>query len=178
MADDRILVARFGAAHGIRGEVRVKAFTETADALIAYSPLETRDGRRFTVTAVRPAGEVVIARVSEIADRNAAERLANLDLFAPRARIAPPEDEDDFLHADLIGLACISPAGETLGTVVAVHDFGAGAMLDMARSGRPNVFVPFTKLVVPVVDIAGGRLVVDAPVGLLDDEERPAEERD
>jgi 16S rRNA processing protein RimM len=173
MASDLVLVAKFGAAHGVRGEVRVKSFTQDPAAILGYSPLVSRDGRQFTIEAVRPAGEVLVARVKELNDRNAAEAVTNLDLLVPRDRLAGPMDEDEFLHADLIGLTAVTAGGETIGTVTAVFDFGAGDVLDVARSGKKAVMIPFTKQVVPVVDIAGGRLVVDPPVGLLEDEEPP-----
>jgi 16S rRNA processing protein RimM len=170
MASDLVLVAKFGAPHGVKGEVRVKSFTQDPASILAYSPLASRDGRSFTLEAVRPAGEVLIARVKELKDRNAAEAVTNLDLFAPKER---PDDEDEFLHADLIGLAVVDTAGEAIGTVTAIFDFGAGDVIDVARRGRKAVMIPFTKAVVPVVDIAGGKLVVDPPPGLLDDEEPP-----
>jgi 16S rRNA processing protein RimM len=173
MASDLVLVAKFGAAHGVRGEVRVKSFTQDPTAIIGYSPLVSRDGRQFTIETLRPAGEVMVARVTELKDRNAAEAVTNLDLLVPRERIAAPVDEDEFLHADLIGLTAVTTGGETIGTVTAVFDFGAGDVLDVARRGRKAVMIPFTKQVVPVVDIAGGRLVVDPPVGLLEDEDAP-----
>lgn len=173
MPSDLVLVGKFGAAHGIKGEVRLKSYTQDPLAIIDYSPLVTRDGRAFTVEAVRPAGEVLVARIAELKDRNAAEAVTNLDLLVPRERIAGPLDEDEFLHSDLIGLAAVTVEGETIGTVTAVFDFGAGDVLDVARRGRRAVMIPFTKAVVPVVDIAGGRLVVDPPEGLLDDAEPP-----
>lgn len=178
MAPDLILVAKFGAPHGVRGEVRVKSFTQDPLALADYSPLLTRDGRSFTVEALRPAGEVVIARIAELKDRTAAEAVTHLDLFVPRGRIPAPADEDEFLHADLIGLSVVTTTGEAIGTVIAVHDFGAGDMLDVARSGRRSVLIPFSKAVVPTVDLAGGRVVVDPPAGLLEDTPRGPEDRD
>ncbi|CEJ10657.1 Ribosome maturation factor RimM [bacterium YEK0313] len=173
MPSDLVLVGKFGAAHGIKGEVRLKSYTQDPLAIVDYSPLVTRDGRSFTIEAARPAGEVLVARVRELKDRNAAEAVTNLDLLAPRERIAGPLDEDEFLHSDLIGLAAVTVAGEEIGTVTAVFDFGAGDVLDIARRGRKAVMIPFTKAVVPEIDIAGGRLVVDPPEGLLDDEEPP-----
>lgn len=173
MPSDLVLVAKFGAAHGIKGEVRVKSYTQDPAAILGYSPLVSRDGRTFTIETVRPAGEVLVARVVELKDRNAAEAVTNLDLLVPRERLAGPMDEDEFLHSDLIGLTATTTAGETIGTVTAVFDFGAGDVIDVARRGKRAVMIPFTKAVVPVVDIAGGKLVVDPPAGLLEDEEEP-----
>lgn len=178
MPSDLILVAKFGAPHGVRGEVRVKSYTQDPAAILDYSPLQSRDGRTFTVEALRPAGEVLVARIAELKDRTAAGAVTHLDLFVPRARIPAPEDEDEFLHADLIGLAVVTTDGESIGTVVAVHDFGAGDMLDVARPGRKAVLVPFTKAVVPQVDLAGRRVVIDPPAGLLEETPRDPEDRD
>lgn len=173
MPDSLVLVATFGAPHGVRGEVRLKAYTTNPLSLLDYSPLQARDGRRFTVLSLRPQGEVYVARVKEFADRNAAEAVTRLDLFVPRDRLPPPENEDEFLHVDLVGLTVVATSGETIGTVVGVFDFGAGDVLDVARPGAKGVMIPFTKAVVPVVDIAGKRLVVDPPPGLLDDGKAP-----
>lgn len=178
MSSDLILVARFGAPHGVRGEVRVKSYTQDPAALLDYSPLQSRDGRTFTVEALRPAGEVMIARIAELKDRTAAGAVTHLDLFVPRARIPTPEDEDEFLHADLIGLSVVTTKGEAVGTIIAIHDFGAGDMLDVARPGRKAVLVPFTRAVVPQVDLAGRRVVIDPPAGLLEETPRDPEDRD
>lgn len=178
MPSDLILVAKFGAPHGVRGEVRVKSYTQDPAAILDYSPLQSRDGRTFTVEALRPAGEVLVARIAELKDRTAAGAVTHLDLFVPRARIPAPEDEDEFLHADLIGLAVVTTDGESIGTVIAVHDFGAGDMLDVARPGRKAVLVPFTMAVVPQVDLAGRRVVIDPPAGLLEETPRDPEDRD
>lgn len=179
MSTDLVLVAKFGAPHGVRGEVRVKSYTQDPGAIRDYSPLASRDGRTFTIEALRPAGEVLVARIAEFRTRDDAEAVTNLQLFVPRDRIpAADEAEDEFLHADLIGLKVETTAGEAIGTVTAVFDFGAGDMIDVARRGRRAVMIPFTKAVVPTVDIAGGRLVVDPPEGLLEDTPRDPQDRD
>ncbi|WP_439574107.1 ribosome maturation factor RimM [Phreatobacter sp.] len=178
MPADLILVAKFGAPHGVRGEVRVKSFTQDPMAVGDYSPLLSRDGRAFTVETLRPAGEVLIARIAELKDRTAAEAVTNLDLFVPRARIPAPSDEDEFLHADLIGMAVVAVTGETIGTIIAIHEFGAGDMLDVARPGRKAVLIPFTRAIVPTVDLAGRRVVIDPPEGLLDDTPRGPDDHD
>jgi 16S rRNA processing protein RimM len=172
MADELILIARVGAAHGVRGEVRVKPFGLDGEAIGDHGPLRSHDGaRRLTVDRVRPiAGGMVIVKFIGIDDRTAAERLNHLDLFVERAALPEP-DEDEFYHADLIGLAVVTVAGEPIGHVIAVQDFGAGDLLEVDRPGKPSVFVPFTKAVVPTVEIAKGRVVIDPPIGLLDEAE-------
>jgi 16S rRNA processing protein RimM len=179
MSSDLVLVAKFGAPHGVRGEVRVKSFTQDPAAIADYSPLSSRDGRTFTIKSLRPAGEVLVARIAEFRSRDDAEAVTNLQLFVPRERIPlADEAEDEFLHADLIGLRVETASGELIGTVTAVFDFGAGDVLDVARTAKRAVMIPFTKAIVPVVDIEGGRLVVDPPEGLLEDTPRGPEDRD
>ena len=161
-APDRILLATIGAAHGIKGEVRVKSFTADPAALGAYGPLSGADGRVFEVERVRPGKGVVVAKFRGVDDRNAAEALNGLSLFIGRDALPAPQ-EDEFYHADLIGLDAFDAAGEPLGAVVGVHNFGAGDILEIApRRGRP-LLVPFTKATVPDIDLTGGRLVVAPP---------------
>jgi len=147
----------------VRGEVRVKSFTEDPLSLGAYGPLVTTDGRSFAVERLRPAKEVVVVKFRGVDDRDAAERLNGTDLYVPRDRLPAVEEEDEFYHADLIGLTAVDSAGETLGTVVAVHNHGAGDILEIAPSRGPTMLLPFTKAVVPEVDIASGRLLVAPP---------------
>jgi 16S rRNA processing protein RimM len=164
---DRILVAQLGAAHGLRGEVRLRSFTAEPMAVKDYGPLESDDGQTFRIEALRPAKDILIARLAGIADRNAAERLRNLRLYVPRARLPAPE-ADEFYHADLIGLAAVAPDGRRLGTVVALQNFGAGDLVEVKLAGGATVLLPFTKAGVPEVDVAGGRVVVDLPESALD----------
>ncbi|HWB50018.1 MAG TPA: ribosome maturation factor RimM [Stellaceae bacterium] len=159
-----------GAPHGVRGAVRVKSFTDAPEAIAGYGALEDESGaRRFTLRVVGAAkGDgMVIAQLSGIEDRDQAEALRGLRLYAPRAAL-PPTAEDEFYHADLVGLAAVLEGGERLGTVVAVHDYGAGDMLEIARDAGQPVLVPFTRTAVPVVDITGGWVVIDPPEGLLE----------
>lgn len=162
-------MAQIGAAHGIRGEVRLKSFTADPLAVAGYGPLESEDGsRRFRITGLRPAKDMLIARIEGVTDRTAAERLRNLRLYVRRSRLPPPA-EDEFYHADLIGLAVFDKGGLRLGAVVAVQNFGAGDLLEIRlESGGATALLPFTKAAVPEVDIAGGRIVVDPPAGLLE----------
>ena len=139
---DRIRVARIGAAHGIRGEVKLWSFTEDPLAVTNYGPLETEDGaRRFEIEAARPAKDHLVARLKGIGDRNAAETLRNTDLFVPRDRLPPIEEADTFYHADLVGLSAVGEDGAALGTVIAIHNFGAGDLIeiDPAAGGEPTV---------------------------------------
>ncbi len=170
---DRVLIARIGAAHGIKGEVRVKAFTADPRGIGAYGPLATADGRTFEVASLRaaagPASDMLVVRFKGIADRNAAEGLNGVELSVPRDRL-PPAEEDEYYHADLIGLAAIAPDGAELGTVIAVHNYGAGDLLEIAPKRGETVLVPFTRAVIPEVDPAGGRVTVDPPAGLFNEE--------
>jgi 16S rRNA processing protein RimM len=165
-----------GAPHGVRGAVRIKSFTDEPEALARYGALEDESGaKRFTlrVTGNVKGDGMVIASLSGIEDRDQAGALRGLRLYAPRTSL-PPTAEDEFYHADLVGLKALLDGGEQLGKVVAVHDFGAGDMLEISRAKGQPVLVPFTRAAVPVVDIAAGHVVVDPPAGLLDAEKEPA----
>jgi 16S rRNA processing protein RimM len=167
---DRVLVARIGAAHGIKGEVRVKAFTADPAAIGSYGPLEASDGRRFEVVSLRPAAgpaaDMLIVRFKGVADRNAAEALNGAELSIPRERL-PPAGDDEYYHADLIGLLATLPDGAEIGTITAVHNYGAGDLLEIAPRRGETILVPFTRAVVPEIDLAAGRATVDPPEGLL-----------
>jgi 16S rRNA processing protein RimM len=161
---ERICVAQIGGAHGLRGEVKLKSFTADPMAVSDYGPLTTEDGSAtFEIEAVRAAKGHLIARFRGIADRDTAERLANVRLFVPRERL-PPLATDEYYHADLIGLSAITADGTEVGTVVAVHDFGAGDIVELLPlGGGTTIMVPFTPAFVPSVDIANGRIVVVSP---------------
>jgi 16S rRNA processing protein RimM len=167
---ERICVAQIGPAHGTRGEVRLKSFTADPTAVVDYGALETEDGTAtFEIESLRPAKNHWVAQLRGVCDRNAAERLANTKLFVPRERL-PAAETDEFYHADLIGLAAVTTDGRQLGTVVAIHDFGAGDILEVRQEGkRDTVMLPFTSATVPVVDIAGRRIVIDPPAGVFKD---------
>jgi 16S rRNA processing protein RimM len=160
-------------AHGVRGLLRVKSFAAAPEAIAAYGPLEDETGqRRFELKLAGTAKGVLIARLEGVADRDAAERLKGTRLFLARAALPEP-GEEEYYHADLIGLAAVLRDGTAFGRVRAVHDFGAGDSLEIERTAGGMVMVPFTGEVVPVVDITAGRVVVDPPAGLLDN--RPVE---
>jgi 16S rRNA processing protein RimM len=167
---ERICVAQIGPAHGTRGEVRLKSFTADPMAVMDYGALEAEDGTAtFEIESLRPAKNHWVAQLRGVHDRNAAERLANTKLFVPRDRL-PTVETDEFYHADLIGLAAVTTDGRTVGSVVAIHDFGAGDILELRQEGkRETLMLPFTSATVPVVDIAGGRIVIDPPEGVFKD---------
>jgi 16S rRNA processing protein RimM len=173
-AADRVVVAQFGAAHGIKGEVRLKSFTGVPAEVAAYGQLEAPDGRRFEIEAARPAAgtspDMLVVRLKGVGDRNAAEALNGIELSVSRDRL-PPAGADEYYHADLIGLAAATAAGEALGTVIAVHNYGAGDLLEIAPRRGATFLLPFTRAAVPEVDIAAGRIVVEPPPGLLDEGE-------
>jgi 16S rRNA processing protein RimM len=159
----RVLLGAVAAAHGIRGEVKVKTFTETPQGLGAYGLVTTEDGRALEIAQLRATkrDEAVVQFVG-ISDRNAAESLKGERLYVPRAALPAPED-GAFYHTDLVGLRAHDASGALLGTVGAVHNFGAGDVLEIACDGGGTEFVPFDDPHVPVVDIAGGRIVVALP---------------
>jgi 16S rRNA processing protein RimM len=162
---DRICVARIGAAHGTRGEVRLWPFTEDPMAVAGYGPLETEDrSRRFELESVRPFKDHLIVRLRGVGTREAVEQLRNAQLFIPRDRLPAPEDDDTFYHADLIGLAAVRRDGSAFGTVLALHNFGAGDLLEIRPAdGGPTVMLAFTRAAVPEVDLPARRIVVDPP---------------
>jgi len=162
-----ICVGQIGAAHGVRGEVHLRSFTAEPQAIAAYGPLEAEDGRVFEIEALRPAKDHFVARLSGVSDREAARALANTRLYVPRDRLPEPEEPDEFYHADLIGMAAVDPAGKTIGTVVALHNFGAGDLVEIEpEGGGKTQFLPFDEATVPLIDIAAGRMVVVAPADL------------
>lgn len=169
---DRVCVGEIGAAHGLRGEVFVRSFTADPVALADYGPLLAEPGgRRLRLRVVGEKKAALIVRVDGVADRDAAEALRGLRLFVDRAALPEP-DEDEFYHADLIGLTAefaVEDAAtpEPPGRIGAVHDFGAGSILEIVREGEPPVLVPFTRAAVPVVDLPGRRVVVAPLPGLL-----------
>lgn len=156
-----VQMAVIGAAHGIKGELRVKSFTGDPLALADYGPLFTKDGRKFTITDIRPANNVVVVRFKGINDRNAAEALTNTELFVDRAVLPDDGDHDEFYHADLVGLKVRDDTGAEIGHVTAVQNFGGGDILEIALNGRHEVLVPFTAAAVPEVAVAAGYLRID-----------------
>jgi 16S rRNA processing protein RimM len=157
----RILLGVVVAAHGIKGEVKVKTFTQTPASLGAYGPVTMEDGRAVEIAALRPTKrDEAVIRFAGVADRNAAEALKGTQLYVERAALPPPAPRE-FYHADLVGLCAEDASGKKLGTVQGVHNFGAGDVLEIAFAGGDTEFVAFTDAVVPVVDIPAGRIVIE-----------------
>jgi 16S rRNA processing protein RimM len=165
MASARVCLGQIGAPHGVRGEVRLRSFTADPDAIAAYGPLETEDGHVVQIESLRRAKDHFVARLAGVADRDAAERLTNVKLSVLRERLPAPDHADEFYHADLIGLAVVDRDGRKLGTVVAVHNFGAGDLIEVRPTdGNTTQMLQFNEATVPVVDLAAGRLVVEPPI--------------
>lgn len=161
---ERVCVARIGAAHGVRGEVKLWPFTEDPLALADYNPLESKDGARtFTIEIVRAAKDHLIARIGGVADREAAQALANIELYVSRDALPPLDDDGTFYHHDLIGLAAQTESGEPLGAVLAIHNFGAGDIIEIGARGGESLMLPFTDAVVPEIDLAARRVVIVPP---------------
>ena len=160
----RICVAQIGAPHGVRGEVKLWTYTADPQSVRAYGPLESEDGaKRFEIETLRAAKDHLVVRLKGVNDRDAAERLTNTKLFVPRERLPATEADDEFYHADLVGLVVVDADGNGLGSVAAVHNFGAGDLIEVKPvQGNTTVLLPFTEAAVPMVDIAGRRIVVDA----------------
>jgi 16S rRNA processing protein RimM len=170
-ASKRVCLGVVTAPHGVRGAVRVKSFTEALEDVARYGPLTDEAGlRRFELRVIRAGKGVVIARLLGVEDRNQAEALRGLRLYLPRSAL-PQTEAEEYYHADLIGLEAVLGDGTPVGRVRAIHDFGAGDTLEVARAGAPALMVPFTRAVVPSVELASGRLVLDPPPGLLDETE-------
>ncbi|MBU6463515.1 MAG: ribosome maturation factor RimM [Bradyrhizobium sp.] len=158
-----ICVARIGAPHGVRGAVKLWTFTEDPLAVKHYGPLMTGDGaRQFEVAQLREARGHLVATLKGVATREEAERLNGLELYVAREKL-PATDEDEYYHADLIGLTAVTTANEPLGRVIGIHNFGAGDIVEIAPPQGATMLLPFTNAVVPTVDIAGGRMVIELP---------------
>ncbi|MGE0701398.1 MAG: ribosome maturation factor RimM [Hyphomicrobiaceae bacterium] len=168
----RVLLGRISGAHGIRGEIVVHAFTAQPEDVAAYGTLTDVHGDGpLSLRVVRVTDKGVIARIAGISDRTAAEGLKGRELWVERSRL-PDTGEGEYYHADLIGLAAVSPSGETIGTVVALPNYGAGDLLEIRLEGSRNTeLVPFSDAFVPEVDVANGRVVVRMPSSAPDDDE-------
>jgi 16S rRNA processing protein RimM len=178
MPEERLCLAAVAGAHGVRGLVKLKTFTETPEDVAAYGPLTDESGaRRFTLELKGRAKGGVIAALEGVATREEAEALKGLRLYAPRAALPAIEEEETYYQADLVGLAVETRGGEALGSVAAVQNYGAGDFLEIRRDDGTSLTLPFTKAAVPVVDVAGGRIVAAPPEELdakPESEESPA----
>ncbi|MBS0234353.1 MAG: ribosome maturation factor RimM [Proteobacteria bacterium] len=168
----RILIAEIAGAHGIRGDVLVRTYTETPEAVAAYGPLTDAAGQRsFSLRVVRVTPKGVVARLNGIDDRNGAEPLRGTKLYVERAKL-PETGAAEFYHADLIGLRAISGDGSPLGEIVAVQNFGAGDLLELKPLEGPETeFIPFGDEWVPKIDLDAGTLVIKRPTPTPEDEE-------
>ncbi|ETX29985.1 ribosome maturation factor RimM [Roseivivax isoporae] len=168
--EKRICVGAIGGAFGVHGEVRLKSFTAEPEAIADYAPLTSEDGAHvFDVQIVRAIAQGFAARLTGVRSKEEADALKGVRLFAPRDRL-PQLPDDEFYHADLIGLAVYDTGGVALGTVRTVQNHGASDLLEVAVPGRSaTVLLPFTQAAVPTVDLAAGRIVADPPAGLFDD---------
>ena len=168
-----ICVARIGAAHGVRGAVKLWTFTEDPLAVKHYGPLTTKDGtRQFEVTQVREAKDHLVATIKGVDTREDAERLNGIELYIAREKL-PDTGDDEYYHADLIGLAAVTTSEEPLGRVAAIHNFGAGDIIEIAPPHGPTMLLPFTNAVVPTVDLANGRVVIELPQEIEGDDPAP-----
>ena len=160
----RVCVGLITGPHGVRGLVRVKSFTAEPAAMVEYGTLGNEAGtRRFDLALQSTAKGQFIARIDGVADREAAEALRGVRLYVDRDLLPEPEEPEDFYYTDLIGLSVETVDGQPFGRVRSVDDFGAGDIVDIDRVGGGTACLPFTRLIFPTVDIAGGRLVVDPP---------------
>ena len=158
---DRVCVGAIAGAFGVRGDIRLKSFCAEPTDIANNGPLTTEDGKRsFTVKLTQPIAGGLGARLSGIATREEAEALKGVTLWAPREAL-PSLPDDEFYHADLIGLEVVDTGGQILGRVSAIFDHGAGDILEVI--GKEQLLLPFTRAVVPTVDLKAGRIVADPP---------------
>lgn len=166
MADQQVCVGVITGVHGVRGLVRVKSFTATPEDVAAYGPLSDEAGTRtFALTVTGAAKGVLLARIDGVNDRTSAEALRGVELWVERSKL-PEAEDDEFYHADLVGLPAVQQDGSAFGTVRALHDFGAGEMIEIDLADGGSVILPFTHDAVPDIDIDAGRVVVNPPVAV------------
>lgn len=175
-SDKMILMARIGAAHGIRGEVRVKSFGDDPLSFTDYGALTTKDGRSFEVLRARVQKTVVVTQFEGVSDRNHAEELNGVDLYISRDQL-PETEEDEFYYSDLVGVDVVTAGGEALGKVAAVQDFGAGDLLEVRPARGKTFYIPFTRDFVPEVDLDARSVTVDLPEDYFSEEEGAGERR-
>jgi 16S rRNA processing protein RimM len=160
----------FGAPHGVRGQIKLRSYTEIPEDIIAYGPLSDMHGQSYTLTLHGEAGDMLIASVEGIADRNAVEKLKNMKLYVPRSALPKPK-KGEYYHEDLTGLQVITAEGKPFGTILSVHNFGAGTLVNIALTVGGEEYMPFNPAVFPKVDIAGKTATIDPPFILQSDKE-------
>jgi 16S rRNA processing protein RimM len=174
MAGDILLAVVVG-AQGLGGDVRVKTFTEAPQRLADYGPLRTAEGRELEIVAVRMAkADTIVVRFKGVDDRSAAESLASTKLFVSRSAL-PVTEPDEFYHTDLIGLRAQDHEGRVLGEIRAIHNFGAGDVIEILRDDKSTLLLPFSKAFVPQIDLANGYATVSEPIDIEAEEERGVE---
>ena len=163
-ATSRILLGRIAGPHGLKGDVLIHSFAEVPESIAAYGSLSDAAGRQtYSITRARATAKGVVARLAGIADRAAAEALKGVELYVARDRLPPPA-EDEFYHADLIGLLAVDPEGRPFGRIAAIHNFGAGDLIEIALAGSGKTeLVPFSETTVPTLDVSAGRAVIVLP---------------
>lgn len=175
---DRICVGAIMGAFGVRGEVRVKSFCSEPSDIASYGPLSTEDGKTtYKISLTRPVKTGYAVRLSGVQTKEQADALKGTRLYAPRDAL-PSLPDDEFYHADLIGLTVLDTGGETIGKIAAVLNHGAGDLLEVRGPGlAKGALIPFTSAIVPTIDLAAGRAIIDPPDGLLDTESRVEKEK-
>lgn len=174
-----VVMAQIGRAHGLKGEVHAQSFTADPLALTDYGDLTDSKGRVFKIAAIRAQGTGLVLRLAGVTTREAAEALNGVELLLPRTALPATEDDDDFYYADLIGLDGVEASGEVVGKILAVHNFGAGDMLEMRLVNGKSAFVPFTKAAVPHVSVNAGTVTINAEAaGLLNTDQIPEQGED
>jgi 16S rRNA processing protein RimM len=170
--ETRVCLGRITGAHGVRGEVRIRTYTQTPESIAAYGPLEDEAAaRRFTVRKARAVKDGVVARLAGVDDRDAAEALSGVELYVARSALPDEMEDGEFYHADLVGLVAVSAEGSALGQVVAVQNYGAGDLLEVRpATGGKTVLVPFTEEIVPDIDFDAGWMLMLPPEGIFEDQ--------
>ena len=169
--ENPVLLAVIGAPHGVRGETRVKPYTEDPLGFCDYGPLSDTAGRSFEVIEARLQKNMAVVKFAGVTTREAAEALNGVELFVDRSVLPDPEDEDEFYMADLIGLAVVTADGDEFGSVRAVHDFGAGDIIEIKPVSGPAAMYAFTRETFPEIDIPAGRIVIVPPAETSEREE-------
>jgi len=163
-SDHHVVLGIITSAHGIRGEVKLKSFTEDPEAIAGYGPLGTKAGGTLQIEWLKPSRNGFIARIKGVTDRNQAEALRGTELHVDRSKLPEPV-EGEFYYADLIGLQAETPDGDVYGKVIAIHDFGAGDLMEVQLTGSSKTeLIAFTAESIPVIEIANGRIVVVPPI--------------
>lgn len=169
-SSDLVCLGALAGAFGVKGAARLKSFCADPAAIADYAPLVTEDGRSFGVTLLQSLTGAFAVKLTGVSTREQAEALKGTRLYAPRDRL-PRLPEDEYYHADLIGMTVLDTGGAVLGKVKAVLDHGAGDILELMRPGKSDILLPFTHAVVPTVDLASGRIIADPPAGLIPEDD-------